>query len=81
MNHNPYPKPVNIYLDHHEDGSISTSKPIYSLSLGDPDAASTTAIERHDAVVRLLAHIRKSGMDIVFPQDLHDRVSVVVFDM
>lgn len=43
--------------------------------------ASTTAIERHDAVVRLLAHIRKSGMDIVFPQDLHDRVSVVVLDM
>lgn len=43
--------------------------------------ASTTAIERHDAVVRLLAHIRKSGMDIVFPQNLHDRVSVVVLDM
>eukprot|EP01040_Poterioochromonas_malhamensis_P018302 gene18302-21335_t len=34
--------------------------------INDPEAtlAPTTAIERHDAVVRLLAHIRKSGMDI-----------------
>jgi hypothetical protein len=32
-------------------------------------------VERNDGVVRLLAYIRKGGMDIIFPQLLHDKVS------
>jgi hypothetical protein len=32
-------------------------------------------VERNDGVVRLLAYIRKGGMDVIFPQLLHDKVS------
>jgi hypothetical protein len=37
--------------------------------------ATNNSIERNDGVVRLLAYIRKGGMDIIFPQLLHDKVS------
>ena len=33
-------------------------------------------IERQEPILRLLAHIRKAGMDILFPQVLHDKVIV-----
>jgi hypothetical protein len=38
------------------------------------DLEANNSIERHDGVVRLLAYIRKGGMDIIFPQLIHDKV-------
>jgi hypothetical protein len=34
----------------------------------------------HEPLVRLLANIRKSGMDVIFPQFLHDKVRHLVND-
>jgi hypothetical protein len=38
-------------------------------------------VERNDGVVRLLAYIRKGGMDIIFPQLIHDKVSEIIYFM
>jgi len=34
-------------------------------------------IEKSEPIVRLLAHVRKGGMDILFPQISHDKVSMM----
>jgi hypothetical protein len=36
-------------------------------------------IEMCEPVIRFLAQIRKQGMDILFPQDIHDKVSPVFY--
>jgi hypothetical protein len=36
-------------------------------------------IEKNEPIIRLLAHIRKAGMDILFPQVIHDKVSNHIF--
>jgi hypothetical protein len=38
-------------------------------------------VENNDGVIRMLKYIRKGGMDIVFPQLLHDKVSMSGFDI
>lgn len=38
-----------------------------------------TEMEKHDPIMRLLAQIRKYGMDILFPQSIHDKVSIHIY--
>ncbi len=52
-----------------------------SSALEDPYSEDARAIlnagmefEKNEPIVRLLAHIRKAGMDILFPQIIHDKV-------
>lgn len=35
--------------------------------------------EKNEPIVRLLAHIRKAGMDILFPQIIHDKILMCIF--
>ncbi len=76
---NPYRYLSNPNQNNHQSNINDPDSALASTSASilDLDLVAATAIERHEAVVRLLAHIRKSGMDIVFPQDLHDRVSLI----
>eukprot|EP01040_Poterioochromonas_malhamensis_P013718 gene13718-15121_t len=75
----PNAYPIDTSPDHHVWSTSITVADSNDNLAPSSALASTTAIERHDAVVRLLAHIRKSGMDIVFPQDLHDRMLLIFY--
>jgi hypothetical protein len=39
-----------------------------------------TAAECNDKIIRFLAHVRKLGMDILFPQNMHDKVKIPFAD-
>jgi hypothetical protein len=41
---------------------------------GDGSGYQPTEIERNESIVRLLAHLRKEGMDLLFPQVVQDKV-------
>lgn len=36
-------------------------------------------IEKSEPIIRLLAHLRKSGMDILFPQIIHDKILMCIY--
>ena len=56
--------------------AVIPSKPILSEETDEKTLLSIGAeIERNEPIIRLLAHIRKAGMDILFPQMIHDKVS------
>lgn len=44
------------------------------LESSSPPSAGDTDIEKSEPIVRLLAQVRKVGMDILFPQSVHDKV-------
>lgn len=63
--------------------SAAVSK-IHSVLVPDSDlpddhkpSASRIELEKSEPIVRLLAQVRKVGMDVLFPQSTHDKVRVV----
>ena len=44
----------------------------------DPTLVSRIEFEKSEPIIRLLAQVRKVGMDILFPQSVHDKVIFVV---
>jgi hypothetical protein len=58
---------------------VVPSKPILSEETDEKTLLSIGAeIERNEPIIRLLAHIRKAGMDILFPQMIHDKVILLL---
>ena len=57
-----------------------TIPPIQDYDLPD-DHKSNTRIdyEKSEPIVRLLAQVRKVGMDILFPQSTHDKILACIF--
>lgn len=57
-------------------GNPNQSQPTFrAVSKGYQTSAENSDVERSDAIMRLLAQVRKNGMDILFPQLTHDMVS------
>lgn len=44
-----------------------------------PPSGIVSEIERNEGIVRFLAQVRKSGMDILFPQNVYDKVLACIF--
>ncbi len=67
-------------------GAAGSSKPNTGLSADSelPDdhkqTASRIEFEKSEPIVRLLAQVRKVGMDVLFPQSTHDKVRDLIFD-
>ena len=56
------------------EDSYSTMRPTREPHY--PDSRQQVEIERSEPIVRLLAQVRKVGMDILFPQSTHDKVGM-----
>lgn len=64
---------------HHSMGSMTSYVPRPSnVQGGDNSKPFTGPIESNKFVARFLAHMRRSGMDMVFPQLIHDKVSYLI---
>jgi hypothetical protein len=65
----------------HQSTTFGAKGGLAAVSLADENTALWNAgleIEKNEPIIRLLAHIRKAGMDILFPQIIHDKVSSLV---
>eukprot|EP01040_Poterioochromonas_malhamensis_P012374 gene12374-13527_t len=63
----------------HASNHVSSYVPRSSLSNGADSRPHNGPIESNKFVARFLAHMRRSGMDMVFPQLIHDKVLMTVY--
>jgi hypothetical protein len=76
---------TNIHFDRLQEFPYSNSMnsspsqvPPPSMGSQQPFPMDGVEIEKSEPIVRLLAHIRKGGMDILFPQISHDKVRLIL---
>lgn len=70
---------MNSFPHHNIQQQKPTTTTSTSSTASPPFSLEGAEIEKSEPIVRLLAHVRKGGMDILFPQISHDKMLACIY--